>query len=63
MKNPAQPVTVVIHGRKYENIRADRVAWFKQRIRAIDAAAAGRPAQRHCKSPVIGHMQAIDRNR
>lgn len=63
MKNPAHPMTVTIHGRTYHNIRRDRLAEFKRRIRAIDAAAAGRPAQRHCKSPVIGHMQAIDRNR
>lgn len=63
MKNPAQPVTVVIHGRKYENIRADRAAEFKRRIRAIDAAEAKRPNARRCKSPVLGHMQAIDRNR
>lgn len=63
MKNPAEPTTVVINGRRYENIRADRVAEFKRRIRAIDAAASKRPIQRYCKSPIIGHMQAIDRNR
>ena len=60
---PHKSVTVTIHGRTYHNIRADRAAEFKRRIRAIDAAESTQPIQRYCKSLVLGHMQTIDRNR